>query len=168
MDTIIQKATELGASRIIPFVSSRSIPQLTGEKATAKHQRWEKIAIEASEQCGRTGIPRLSPLAGFNEMLTLPQDTDLKIILWEAETRQGLKSILQNPDNRRTGNFFIVIGPEGGFSHDEIDRATRKGFLTASLGNNILRVETSSLAVLSILQYEKGIIGETEAEKETV
>jgi len=162
MDFIIQKATELGVSRIIPFVSSRSIPRLTREKAAAKHKRWKKISIEASKQCGRTKIPELSELSGFEAMLDLPSDDALRIILWEAEAERGLKVILRDSKDRGIRDFFIIVGPEGGFSWQEIDTSVRQGFVTASLGRNILRVETASLAILSILQYELGTIGSLE------
>ena len=82
---IIQKSTELGASRIVPFISSRSIPRLTGARATGKAARWRKIAIEASRQCGRGNVPEVSEIVSFDEMLNIPDRRTLRIILWEAE-----------------------------------------------------------------------------------
>lgn len=166
MDFIIQKATELGVSRIIPFISSRSIPILSGEKAAARHKRWTRIAIEASKQCGRTKIPELLELSSFDDMLDLPSESSHKIIFWEAETERGLKTILKNSRHEEKKDFFIIVGPEGGFAWHEIEASTKKGFLTASLGRNILRVETSSLAIISILQFELGTIGSMENTEE--
>jgi len=152
----------LGVSRIMPFISSRSIPILSREKAAARHKRWTRIAIEASKQCGRTKIPELSELSSFEEMLSMSSESSLNIIFWEAETERGLKSILRNSKPEEKKDFFIIVGPEGGFSWHEIEASIKKGFLTASLGRNILRVETSSLAIISILQFELGTIGSVE------
>lgn len=166
MDFIIQKATELGVSRIVPFVSSRSVPILTKEKAAARHTRWKRISIEASKQCKRTIIPELSELSGFEDMLALPSKDSLRIILWEGETERGLKDIMQESKDGGTKDCFIIVGPEGGFSRQEIDASRQEGFVTASLGRNILRTETASLVILSILQYEIGAIGSIERAEE--
>jgi len=159
MEMIIQKSTELGASRIVPFISSRSIPRLTGSRATAKAARWRKIAIEASRQCGRGNVPEVSEIVSFDEMLSTPDRHTLRIILWEAEQELRIREILTDEKHAGVDSFFIVIGPEGGFSWEEIEKARQCGFISASLGRLILRTETAPLAVLSILQYEKGVFG---------
>jgi len=166
MDFIIQKATELGVSRIVPFVSSRSIPRLTDEKAATRHKRWKRIAIEAAKQCGRATVPDLSELSGFQDMLDLPGKDPSGVILWEGETARGLKTVLTEAVNQEQGNFFFIVGPEGGFSWQEIETARLKGFMTASLGRNILRTETASLVILAILQYELGAIGSIPREED--
>lgn len=157
MKFIIQKTTELGVSRIIPFISSRSIPRLTGDRAVAKAARWRKVAVEASRQCGRADVPEVDEIASFSEMLRATNEDALRIILWEGEERRGLREILTDERYARADSFCIVIGPEGGFSWEEIEQARRSGFISASLGRLILRTETAPLAVLSILQYEKGL-----------
>jgi len=159
IEMIIQKSTELGTSRIIPFISSRSIPRLTGSRATGKAARWRKIAIEASRQCGRGNVPEVSEILSFDEMLDIPDRRALRIILWEAEPKLGIREILTDEKHAGVDSFFIVIGPEGGFSWEEIEKARQRGFISASLGRLILRTETAPLAILSILQYEKGAFG---------
>lgn len=159
MEMIIQKSTELGASRIVPFISSRSIPRPTGTRATGKATRWRKIAIEASRQCGRGDVPEVSEITSFDEMLSIPDRNTLRIILWEAEPELGIREILTDEKHARVNSFFIVIGPEGGFSWEEIKKARQCGFISASLGRLILKTETAPLAILSILQYEKGVFG---------
>ena len=159
MDLIIQKSTELGANRIVPFISSRSIPRLTGARAAGKAARWRKIAIEASRQCGRGDVPEVSDIVSFDEMLNAPGRHTLRIILWEAEPELGIREILTDEKHAGVDSFFIVIGPEGGFSWEEIEKARQCGFISASLGRLILRTETVPLAILSILQYEKGAFG---------
>jgi len=159
MDFIIQKSTELGVSRIVPFISSRSIPRLTGARATGKAARWRKVAVEASRQCGRGDVPEVSEIVSFDEMLRSADGDALRIILWEAEAQRGIREILTDERHAGVDGFCIVIGPEGGFSWEEIEKARQGGFLSAGLGRLILRTETAPLAVLSILQYEKGLFG---------
>ncbi len=166
MDFIIQKSTELGTSRIVPFVSSRSIPRLTGVKATSKTERWRKIAVEASRQSGRGDVPEVNEILPFDQMLSIPDAHSLRIILWEAEPELGIKEILTDGKHFEVDNFFIVIGPEGGFSWEEIEKARKLGFTSASLGKLIMRTETVPLAILSILQYEKGVFGAPAESKE--
>ncbi len=159
MDLIIQKSTELGVSRIVPFISSRSISRLAGTRATGKTARWRKIAIEASRQCGRGNVPEVSEILSFGEMLNIPDEHTLRIILWEAEAKRGIREILTDKKHAGADSFFIVIGPEGGFSWEEIEKARQRDFISASLGRLILRTEPAPLAILSIIQYDKGVFG---------
>jgi 16S rRNA (uracil1498-N3)-methyltransferase len=159
MDFIIQKATELGVDRIVPFQSARSIPQLTMDKARLKMTRWLHIATEAARKCGRSDIPEIKGILSFEEMLIEGDREELKIIFWEEESERGIKQVLRNEKYEGVKDISVVIGPEGGFSKEEVDRAVEKGFLSVSLGKNILKVETAALTIVSIIQYEKGIFG---------
>jgi 16S rRNA (uracil1498-N3)-methyltransferase len=159
MDFIIQKSTELGADRIIPFISSRSIPRLSESKAPARRERWQRIAVEASRQCGRASIPEVTGIVTFEEMLGLKKRGELGIVLWEDESERGIKEILSDERYRNSDNFFVIVGPEGGFLKEEVEKAIAHDFISASLGTLILRTETAPLAILSILQYEKGTFG---------
>ena len=159
MDFIIQKASELGANRIIPFKSSRSIPKLSGNRSSLRLPRWQRIAVEASRKCGRENIPEITDIITYDEVLKYPEDGILKIIFWEGETDTGIKEILHSKKYEGVTSFFIVIGPEGGFSNEEIEMASRVGFLSVSLGRLVLKVETAALVILSIIQYEKGAFG---------
>lgn len=159
MEFIIQKATELGITKIVPVISRRSIPKFSETKMTAKVSRWRKIAVEASRQCGRAVIPDITDIFTFDKMVKLPGENDHRIILWEEETTHGLKTILQDGTEKNRNDFFIVVGPEGGFTREEVELARINGFTSATLGTYILRTETVGLAVLSILQYERGMFG---------
>ncbi len=156
MDTLIQKATELGVKEIIPFLSSRSVPFLEKSKRLTRHHRWERIAIGASKQCGRGVVPKIEPLQDYSDMLRTAASDALRLILWEREGTK-LKEILERVKERK--KIFFVIGPEGGFSEGEVDEAKGAGFIPVTLGRRILRAETASLCFLSILQYEQGDMG---------
>jgi 16S rRNA (uracil1498-N3)-methyltransferase len=156
MDYLIQRATELGIKEIIPFLSSRSIPLLEKSRGLKRYHRWEKIAIEASKQCGRGLVPRIERLQDYSEMLQVASSNSLHLILWEKKGIR-LKEILKN--SKEKTKIFFIVGPEGGLSIEEVEQAKGKGFLAVTLGKRVLRSETASLCLLSILQYEWGDIG---------
>ena len=156
MDGIIRHATELGAERIVPFLAERSVPRWRPEQLPRKRERWQKIAVEASRQCGRPDIPEIGEIVTFERMLRDVPESGLRLIPWEEETKTGIREILRDPARSGMKEFVLVIGPEGGFSAGEIELARQAGFLSVSLGKRVLRVETASLAVLAIFQYEKG------------
>ena len=156
MDYLIQKATELGVKEIIPFFSSRSVPLLEKSRRPNRHHRWEKIAVEASKQCGRRVVSKIESLQDYSGMLRAASTDHLRLILWEGGGIK-LKEVLEKSGEKT--KIFFVIGPEGGFSPDEVDKAKRAGFVAVTLGKRILRAETASLCLLSILQYEWGDLG---------
>ena len=152
MDFIIQKTTELGVSAIIPVITERS--QL---RDTRKHPRWKKIAEEASRQSGRTKIPEIFETCSFKNIFDIPVLISGKgIIFWEqgGEKLPAVASRLSHTDK-----IFLIIGPEGGFSEEEVLLASEKGFFTATLGSRILRAETASIAAVSIIQFALGDLG---------
>jgi len=156
MDYLVQKATELGVKKIVPFISSRSIPLLEKSKRLERRRRWEKIAIEASKQCGRGVLPIIDPLKDYPQIVeTVPMES-LRLILWE-KGGENLKEILKKL--RRESRIFFIVGPEGGLSGQEVEEAKKVGFIPVTLGERILRSETASLCLMSILQYEWGDIG---------
>lgn len=158
MDFIIQKCAELGANKIIPMLTERSVAK------SEKLDRWRKIAKEAAEQSGRAIIPEILPLIKFEEVLKMKNQFDLALISWELEKGKSLKSVLRNfpitqsPNSQipipPSPNLLILIGPEGGFSSQEIKLAKKAGFISVSLGKRILRSETAGLAVLAAIMYE--------------
>ncbi len=156
MDFLIQKATELGVKEIIPFLSSRSVPLLERSRKAERHRRWERIAVEASKQCGRGVVPKIESLKDYSEMLRIAPPEGLRLILWEREGIK-LKEVLEGSEKR--SKIFFVVGPEGGFSQGEVDEAEKSGFIPVIMGRRILRAETASLCLLSILQYQRGDIG---------
>lgn len=153
MELIIQKATELGVSSIIPFTCGRTIPRLSGKVA-----RWGRVAYEASKQCGRASIPEVGEVLTFDQLMNLPGSFDIKLLLWEEE-KLGLKEVLRVYPQIKA--ILLVVGPEGGFAREEVEVAKERGFIPVSLGPRILRSETVPLTLMSILQFEYGDLGET-------
>ena len=159
MEFIVQKATELGASRIVPFRSARTIPRRTEDRTARRLERWRRIAAEAAEQCGRADVPGIAEPLPFRDALAQAGTEAVKILFWEAEAERSVREILEGTGARSAKEFFLVVGPEGGITGEEAEQARRAGFLTASLGRLVLRVETAALAILAIFQYECGLIG---------
>ena len=152
MDVVIQKATELGVTAIVPAITERS--QL---RETRKHLRWKKIAEEASRQSGRSRIPEISETCPFKDIFNTPGLTSGKGILFWEQGGEKLSHVITELSH--TDKIFLLIGPEGGFSEKEALFASEKGFLTATLGSRILRAETASITAVSIIQFTLGDLG---------
>lgn len=152
MDWLMQKSTELGINYILPFISTRTIPLLTPSDYEKRKRRWQRIAYEASKQSQRNTIPEVQSIVGFNDLLTNHLFSyDLSLILWENEKIITLKDIINSSPVPH--KILYLIGPEGGFSEEEINLAKKYGLKAISLGNNYLRSETAAIFVLSILKY---------------
>jgi 16S rRNA (uracil1498-N3)-methyltransferase len=159
LDTIVKSAAELGVDIIIPFDAARSVGRIANEKSSLKVERWQKIAGEAARCCHSCHIAKVSKVSSFADMIALASGNSLRLIFWEEESQKTIKDILKDEAITAVKDFFIVIGPEGGFSKDEVTMAKEAGFISVSLGKQILKVETAGAAIISILQYEKGIFG---------
>lgn len=152
LETVIQKAVELGASRIIPFESQRCIKRPKAEKAEKQNARLSRIAEEAAKQCGRARIPVVTSPMSFNQMLDEAKKTGLSLLCYENEEGLTIKDIIK--DKARPESISIIVGSEGGFSAEEVEQAKTAGCLSVSLGNRILRCETAPAFALSVLSYE--------------
>ncbi len=153
---LLQKATELGVSEVLPFSSSRVIPRREEEQSRARLARWEKIVAQAARQCGRSLLPRVHPPCSFEEVLQTDREGATKIFLWEKEETRTLSDALTeaNPE------IFFLVGPEGGFSDPEALRAQEAGFRPVRLGPRILRAETAAIAGVALLQFIRGDLGQ--------
>lgn len=158
MNYIIQKSVELGVKRIVPVITERTVVKISKNKDYKKrHQRWNRISMEAAKQCNRGIVPQVKYPIPFKDAIKIPANGGLKILPYEKEKSQGIKSILKDKPNNK--DIFIYIGPEGGFSDREIELAFESEIKTISLGPRILRTETAGIVVLSILMYELGDVG---------
>jgi 16S rRNA (uracil1498-N3)-methyltransferase len=151
MDFILAKATELGCSRLIPFRSSRTIPRPDAQEARKRLLRWERVALAAAKQCGSARVPEISPPLSFPEALRAGAASECRVIFYEGEGTFGLKTVLSAVPAAKSA--ALLVGPEGGFSEDEVAEAEKAGFRRAGLGARILRVETAALAALSMATY---------------
>lgn len=149
MDFVLQKATELGVSKIIPVLTERSIVKLDPQRIEKKIERWTKICKEASEQSYRTTIPEITRVCSYQE---LPTYDGLKLICSTKERQKSLRSSLQHL--RNYDRIVIAIGPEGGLTDQEEETLVEQGYKRISLGRRILRVETVPIVLLGILNYE--------------
>ena len=155
MEYLIQKVTELGIHSIHPFYSERTVIQLKSAHLKNKMDRWMEIMKSACKQCGRVTLPDLNTPLLFEEMIKeVPDTKTLKILLWEDEDKVDLKRLLTSMI--LATHVFVIVGPEGGFTLNEINLAKDAGFYIVSLGNRILRAETAAVSSLSIIQYEWG------------
>jgi 16S rRNA (uracil1498-N3)-methyltransferase len=156
MDFVVEKATELGVQAIVPFVSSYTVPKLDQRKIEKRGARWQKIALAAAKQSGRTRIPEIFPFSGFEDLVEQTTGS-LNLLFWEKEAQQTLKQVhATDPDAR---SILLVIGPEGGLSDQEAGLAQRHGFKPIRLGRRILRAETAAVVAASLVQYLWGDLG---------
>jgi 16S rRNA (uracil1498-N3)-methyltransferase len=154
-DWIIQKSTGLGVSKIIPVITQRTIVNILPSKLERRMERWNKIAIEAAKQSLRMDIPQIGELSTFDASLREVEKHHLSIIPWEQEKELSIRKALKSIDGTVT-KVAVFIGPEGGFSPEEVKKAKEMGAVSVSLGPRILRTETAAIAVCSILMYELG------------
>jgi len=152
MDFILQKVTELGVAEITPLITARCNVKLSKDRWDKKISRWQKIIISACEQCGRNILPRLNQAINFADFVA-QNEAAAKIILHPAA-----KSVLSDLDVKQN-EVSVLIGPEGGFSTEELQLAEQHNFLSVKLGPRILRTETAGLAITSILQAQCGDLG---------
>jgi 16S rRNA (uracil1498-N3)-methyltransferase len=155
MEFIVQKCIELGVNEIVPVLTERCISKInTINDAQNKVSRWQKIALEAAKQCNRGIIPKIGMPIKFSEAIDLASKMDLSVIPYEKENAIGFKNIVA--ENSDITNASIFIGPEGGFTEQEIQLAESQGIRKITLGPRILRTETAGMVALSLIMYELG------------
>lgn len=157
MDFVVQKATELGAASFVPLTLERSVVKLTDKKAEQRQERWQRIAQEAVKQCGRVTVPDIRPVQSLNDLLFAAEDYDLILFPWEEEQETSVKAILN--EHLNCHKVLCILGPEGGMTREEMLAVKKAGGRVVTLGKRILRAETASVAVLSIVQYALGDLG---------
>lgn len=150
MDWVVQKATELGVERIVPFVSEFCTVKDKGNKADRLH----RICVSAAKQSGRATVPQISKTLDFYELCS-ELKTHGQVVLAYEEERQNAKAVL--PELDRAAPIGLVVGPEGGFCEAEAHELIACGARSVSLGSNILRAETAGVALISAINYELGL-----------
>ena len=164
---VLQKGTELGVVAFVPMICDRCVVGAVGDGRSARFERWERIVVEAAEQSGRGRLPALQPAVLFQQACESARG--ISLIPWEEETSSRLRDVLRRlvsehppgrpPSRARPFSVNIFVGPEGGFSESEIDRARDYGIAPVTLGPRILRAETAALAAATAVLYELGDLG---------
>jgi len=151
MDVIVEKATELGVERVIPVITERTIVQADKSRAGLKVERWRKIAVTASKQCGRATVPEINEIVKFEDSISFVKGYELAVIPCLCDNAERIKTVLKDNAAR---SAIVFIGPEGDFTKDEVKAAAAKGVIPVSLGKEVLRSDTAAISVLSVLNYE--------------
>ncbi len=168
MDLILQKATELGVTRIVPVTSQRSNVRLTGETAAQKREHWQGVVASACGQCGRNRLPQVVQPTGLAEAVQYASH-GLKLVLVPDEDARDPGAARRGTDagadlgvrlDAALSPVTLLVGPEGGFDPAELRVANLAGFAPCSLGPRILRTETAALAAIAALQFAAGSLGD--------
>lgn len=156
MDWVIQKATELGVSEIVPIESRHSVVQLKADRVDHQLARWQRIALEAAQQSEQWRIPTIAMPHSLSALLSSRATDALTLMLAERQEGISLQSVELPHD--MNGSLRILIGPEGGWSQEEVQITEQAGVVSITLGQQILRSETASIATISILQSRLGAL----------
>ena len=151
MELIIQKAVELGVSAIVPVQTKRCVSRPDAKSMAKKLERYNRIALEAAKQCGRGRIPQVLPMLDFADAIKAMKEDQRAFLFYENSTSSFRKELEQG-----VNSVSIMVGAEGGFEEEEVQKALDLGIASQSLGKRILRCETAPLAALSIIMYETG------------
>jgi 16S rRNA (uracil1498-N3)-methyltransferase len=150
MDLVVQKATELGVSRLVPLLTERSVVRLDAQQADRKFNHWRAVAIAACEQCGRNRLPDVALPTQLRGFLRQASAGGTRLLL-SPEATQRIEDM-----PRPQAGATVLIGPEGGLADEEQQDAQASGFIAVRLGPRILRTETAAIAAITLLQREFG------------
>jgi 16S rRNA (uracil1498-N3)-methyltransferase len=156
MDWVIQKATELGVSRIIPILASHSIVRPKADRIDHQVARWQRIALEAAQQSERWSLPAIDEPIATAQLLIRSQSAGSKIVLAERSSGVSLTTL---PLADTGKEVWLLIGPEGGWDDEELGQVLRHGYTAVTMGPRILRAETAAIAAISVLQSRLGGLG---------
>jgi 16S rRNA (uracil1498-N3)-methyltransferase len=157
MDAIVRKATEIGATRIVPLESERTQVHLDSERSDRKIEKWQTAALEAAKQCGNPFVPEVAPVQNASVFMESTRGYDLKLIASLQPGATSLKTVLaafQAANGRAPKKVLWLVGPEGDFTPAEMSISRSAGFEPITLGPLVLRCETAAAYALSILSYE--------------
>jgi len=153
MESIIQKSVEIGARAIIPVMTERTVIKMDGTDSN-KLSRWRKIAKEAAKQCQRGIIPLVENPVTYTHIVSMISKYDLIILPYEKELNTKISQCIKAKESIR--NACVIIGPEGGFTEQEVKIAMQQGAIPVNLGARMLRTETASIVALTLLMHELG------------
>jgi 16S rRNA (uracil1498-N3)-methyltransferase len=163
-DYVLEKGTELGVAAFVPVLTPRTVVLLhEADRVRAKAERWSRIVLAAAKQCGRADLPLVREPAQFRDAIRACKDKGLVLLAWEglkgSTSGDVLRPALREAERHRGKeaiDVHLFIGPEGGFSEEEVELAEAEGALVFGLGPRILRAETAAAAAVTLVQYELG------------
>jgi 16S rRNA (uracil1498-N3)-methyltransferase len=158
MDRLLRSLCELGLTQWIPFTCERSIPRPGQKRMPARVERWNKILKESLKQCRRTKLPEVNRMLVFEAVLEFGRFCDLMILFYENEST-SLNSVILQTAPAHPQKVLMIMGPEGGFSDQEVSKARAAGCRVAGLGPRILRAETATIAAVALAQFLFGDMG---------
>lgn len=153
-DSTVQKATELGVTRIIPLSTKHSVVRLSTRQSDERVARWRRISLESLKQCGRRTLVEIAPITRLGDFLGSPADQSAAVLVFSERGGIPLSSTLAGIGQPST--VIAVIGPEGGWSTDELTSMAKRGWSAVTLGPRVLRAETAPVVVLTLLQHALG------------
>lgn len=160
MDAVVRQATELGVERIVPLASSRSVVRLDAGKAEAKRARWQRVAAEAAKQSQRTHVPEVAPVADMAALASELGAVALVLVAWEdAKSAPSVRRAIEEAGLAEGDAVAVVVGPEGGFSPDEVATLVDAGAKTVWLGPTTLRTETAGVVAVALALSARGGLG---------
>lgn len=159
MDLLVQKATEVGVTRIVPVVCARSFVRLSDAAASGRASRWRRIAAEAAKQSQRSVVPRVDDPVSLTEAPDLLAEFDHVLVPWEDASGEGIGEALGRLGAGSSGAVGVVVGPEGGLEDAEVTRLTELGAVSVTLGGTVLRTETAGIVAVALVSYELGGLG---------
>ena len=154
MDRFVRQFTELGGKTFVPFWTKRSTVKPDADRCQRKRHRWEKIAAESLKQCGRSRVPDIQPVRSFQDMLSCCGNHDLHLIFHNNRDACPLAYPAENRKSPR--RILALVGPEGGFTAEEVDLAKEKGFTVCHMGPRLLKSDTAGVAALTLIQHRFG------------
>lgn len=154
MDLVVEKCSELGLTTLVPVFTERTVVRHVAERMDEKLARWRRLAEAAARQCGRRVLLEVQPPLLLVDFCRRYGAAPVKIVCWEGEQRRGLRQVLNRLADQSP--VVVLIGPEGGFTAQEVAVTRAQGFVSVNLGPYMLRTETAAIAVVSILRYSLG------------
>jgi 16S rRNA (uracil1498-N3)-methyltransferase len=161
MESVIERAVEMGVTTIHPFFSEFSFVRSSNSLPAAKLQRWQKIVISATQQSGRGDMMTIEPAISWSDIQTrFNQRTNkMGLFAYEGEGQQSVKEYCQSHRSRNPEEIWVFVGGEGGFSTAEVEQFRALSLAPVTLGEQVLRVETACIALVSVLKYEFDLMG---------
>jgi 16S rRNA (uracil1498-N3)-methyltransferase len=157
MEAIVRATSELGVAQILPALTERTVVRLDAAQWRERARRWQRVAREATKQCGRAVVPAVEAPRPLSEWIAGAAPADLRLCLWEVEG-EPLRSVLDRRDGG-TRSAIVIVGPEGGLTREEVALAVAAGYVPVTLGRRILRTETAGPTIVALLQYGLGDLG---------